>query len=120
MLAQRLRHRIDIQALTYLEDSNGEPQRGEQGELLEKVWADVLPNEPAEVVPQSAREFNQSAAKQSETRGRMTIRKPDVPIDSTMRVVWQGVNYQIEGVLPDPSDRRWLTIIYSTGVNDGE
>lgn len=120
MLGQRLRHRIDIEELAYLEDSNGEPARGDQGELLEKAWSPVLEDVPAEVIPQSARDFNQSAAPQSETRGRITIRKPDVVIDSTMRIVWQGVNYTIEGVLPDPSDRRWLTIVYSQGVNDGE
>lgn len=119
MLAQRLRHRIDIEVLDYLEDSNGEPVRGEQGELT-KEWQPVLSDVPAEVVPSSAREFRQSAAEQAQTDGRITIRRPDVAIDTTMRVLWQGQRYEIRGVLPDPSDRRWLTIVYSQGPNDGE
>jgi hypothetical protein len=37
-----------------------------------------------------------------------------------MRVVFDGNNYQISAVLPDPSNRRWLTIMAERGVNDGE
>lgn len=112
MLAQRLRHRITVQEKTYEQDST----TGENS----VTWSDVLADEPAEVVPASGREFRASGAKQGETQGRITIRKPDAAIDHAMRIVWQGVNYQIDGVLPDPSDRRWLTIMYSQGVNDGE
>jgi SPP1 family predicted phage head-tail adaptor len=112
MLAQRLRHRITIQEKTYEQDSNS----GENS----VTWSDVLADEPAEVVPSSVREFRAAGAKQGESLGRITIRKPAFAIDHTMRVVWQGVNYQIDGVMPDPSDRRWLTIAYSQGVNDGQ
>ncbi|UHQ21889.1 head-tail adaptor protein [Lysobacter sp. 5GHs7-4] len=119
MLTQRLRHRIDIEQLVDLEDSNGFAQQGPQGEPL-RQWVAVLEGVPAEVAPKSAREFVESAAPQTETAGRMTIRTPSVPITSDMRVVWQGKTYKLLGVLPDPSDRRWLTLIYSLGLNDGE
>ena len=112
MLTQKLRHRITIQNRTTVQDTT----TGEET----TVWADLLANEPAEVVAQSAREFNASQATQAETRGRITIRKPTVSINTTMRVVWNGNAYQLEGVLPDPSDARWLTLIYSQGVNDGQ
>lgn len=112
MLAQRLRHRISLQERFEAQDSTS-------GEI-EIDWIDVLANEPAEVVPKSAREFNASAAKQGETSGRITIRKPSIPVTSALRVLWNGVPYQIDGVMPDPTDARWLTILYSQGVNDGD
>jgi len=112
MLAQRLRHRITLQEKI-------EAQSSATGEI-ETDWIDILFEEPAEVVPKSAREFFASASKQGETSGRITIRKPDIAINSAMRVLWDGVPYQIDGVLPDPSNARWLTILYSEGVNDGE
>lgn len=113
MLGQRLRHRIDIQRKSYAQDST----TGENS----VTWPDLLPDEPAEVVPASGREFRASGAKRGVTQGRITIRKPDIELDSTTdRIVWQGKNYQIDAVLPDPSDRRWLTIMYSQGLNDGE
>jgi head-tail adaptor len=117
MLSQRLRHRIYVQAKAYAQDSN----TGENS----VTWTNVLEGvdgegEPAEVVPASGKEFRASGLKQGETQGRITIRKPDVEIDHTMRIVWKGKNYQIDSVLPDPSDERWLTIMYSQGVNDGQ
>lgn len=112
MLTQKLRHRITIQDRTTTQNTT-------TGEW-ETTWFDLLPDEPAEVVPQSAREFNASQATQAETRGRITIRKPTITIKTTMRVVWDGVPYQLEGALPDPTNARWLTLIYSQGVNDGQ
>ena len=41
-------------------------------------------------------------------------------IEPTMRVVYDGNNYQITAVLPDPSNRRWLTLMCQRGVNSGE
>lgn len=111
MLAQRLRHRITIQQQVEAQDSSTG--------AIEVAWADVLVDEPAEVVPKSAREFFASAEKQGETSGRIAIRK-SIEINSNMRVLWEGVPYQIDGVMPDPSNARWLTILYSQGVNDGE
>lgn len=110
MIAQKLRHRVTIQGRTNVQQADGS---------IVATWGNLLLNEPAQVVPQSAREFYESEAPQAETRGRMMIRKPGIAIDTTMRVQWQGESYNIEGVLPDPSDRRWLTLIYAHGVNEG-
>lgn len=112
MLAQRLRHRITVQSQVHSQDST----TGENS----VEWEDWIPEEPAEVVPSSGREFREAGTKRGQTSGRITIRKPEALIDTSMRIIWQGREYQIEAVLPDPSDRRWLTILYTQGVNDGE
>ena len=36
-----------------------------------------------------------------------------------MRVVFDSQNYQIHAVLPDPTNRKWLTLMVERGVNDG-
>ena len=111
MLTPRLRHRITIQSQVHTQD----PTTGE--DLV--TWTTFLADEPAEVVPLSGREFIQSAAAQAAVDTRMTIRWRS-GVEPTMRVVFDGNNYQISAVLPDPSNRRWLTIMAARGVNDGE
>ena len=111
MLNYKLRHRLTLQAKVKTQD----PDTGE--ELV--TWSNWLADEPAEVVPLSGREFIQSAAVQASVDTRMTIRWRS-GVEPTMRVVFDGSNYQISAVLPDPSNRRWLTIMAARGVNDGE
>ena len=111
MLNYKLRHRLTLQVKTHAQD----PATGE--DLV--TWSNWLADEPAEVVPLSGREFIQSAAAQAAVDTRMTIRWRS-GVEPTMRVVFDGNNYQISAVLPDPSNRRWLTIMAARGVNDGE
>jgi SPP1 family predicted phage head-tail adaptor len=74
------------------------------------TWADVIVDEPAEFVPLSGREFVQANAVAAEIDARCTIRwRSDV--SPTMRVVFDGGVYEIAAVLPDPSARRWLTLM---------
>lgn len=111
MLAQRLRHRITLQQKTVTQDP--------LGTAITQAWSDWLAAEPAEVVPLSGREFIQAGGKHAAVTARITIRwRPGV--DATMRVLFDGGIYNIEAVLPDPSGRRWLTLMVSEGASDGD
>lgn len=110
-LAAKLRHRITLQSRTATQDSN-------TGEMV-MSWANTMADEPAEVVPLSGKEFIQSGATQAQVDTRITIRWRS-GIEPTMRVVFDGNNYQITAVLPDPTNRRHLTLMCQRGVNSGE
>lgn len=104
-LAAKLRHRITLQSQVQAQD----PTTGE----VTVTWADAVADEPAEVVPLSGREFIQSNATQAGVDTRMTIRwRPG--IEPAMRTVFDGRNYNIHAVLPDPTNRRWLTLMCET------
>lgn len=105
-----LRHRVTLQSQVQTQDAG-------TGEIT-VTWQNHLADEPAEVVPLSGREFIQSAATQSSVDTRMVIRWRS-GIEPTMRVVFDGQNYNIHAVLPDPSNRRHLTLMCQRGVNDG-
>ena len=114
-LSPRLRHRIRLDSLVGGQDpETGAPLPG---------WADAFPDLtakggiPAEFVPLSGREFLQAAATQSEVTARVTIRwMPGV--EPTMRLVHDGTAYRIAAVLPDPTGRKHLTLMVSTGEAD--
>ena len=110
-LAAKLRHRIDLQSRTASQDAA-------TGETT-FTWSNSVASEPAEVVPLSGREFIQSGATQAGVDTRITIRWRS-GIEPTMRVVFDGNNYQITAVLPDQTNRRWLTLMCQRGVNSGE
>lgn len=110
MLTHRLRHRITLQSQSQTQD----PNTG----AVTTTWADWLADEPAEVVPLSGREFISAAANVAGVDTRMTIRYR-AGVLPTMRVVFDGNNYQVSAVLQDPSNRRWLTLMCQRGVNDG-
>ena len=109
MLAPKLRHRVDIQQFTTVQDSDGG---------VSEVWADVVFDEPAEIVPLSGREFIASATAQGQITTRITIRYRSGIVEA-MRVVHGTDYYNIHAVLPDPSLRRHLTLMCSKGVNNG-
>lgn len=108
-LAQRLRHRGDLQAATSVQD----PISGE----LTESWADFAADEPIEVVPLSGREFVQSGATQAGVDTRITMRYRAGVLPS-MRWVVDGDVYNIRAVLPDPTLRRHLTMMCQRGVSD--
>ncbi|MND80419.1 Phage head-tail joining protein [compost metagenome] len=114
MQAGKLRHRIDIEEKTTPRD----PVTGDYGE---PQWVVRWPKCPAQVVPMSARDRVDAQAQQSEATGRMVIRyRPG--IDSTMRIIYRGEIYSIEGPpLEDPkSGLEYLTILVSKGMKDGQ
>ncbi|MEX6663692.1 phage head closure protein [Pseudomonas sp. W2-17] len=110
MRAGKLRHHVMLQRAEYSQDPvTGEvtPSWVEVG----KVWAAIE--------PLSAREFIAAAAGQSEVAARIVIRyRPG--ITSTMRVLYRGKVYNIQGVLADmDSGLDYLTLPCSEGVSDG-
>lgn len=108
-LGPKLRHRVTIEQQTNEKDSDGNDST---------VWATFVQDEPAEVAFLSGKEFISAQSAQSLVLGRMTVRwRPG--IDASMRVVHDGVVYNIQAVLPDSTGRRWLSFMFATGTNDG-
>lgn len=111
MLAPRLRHRVDIQEYTQTQDS-------ETGAVIE-VWASILTSNdapiPAEIVPMSGREFVASAAVQAGVNTRITIRYLS-SVQPSMRIINGSDIYNIKAILPDPTLRRYMTLMCEKGV----
>lgn len=104
-LTDRLRHRITVEALTIIRD--------EIGGVME-VWTPVHQGVPADIVPLSGREFVAAQATQNQVTARITIRyQPGIV--PAMRLRHGTDTYNIEAVLPDPTLRRHLTLMCSTG-----
>ncbi|RZZ81401.1 phage head closure protein [Pseudoxanthomonas winnipegensis] len=97
-------HRIDLLARGLQKDQFGDEV---------ETWTTWAPSVPADVHPLSGREFIEAGADQAQLKARIQIPyKPGV--ESTMRVVHDGVEYGIQAVLPDPTARRHLTLMVST------
>lgn len=102
MLAPRLRHRVTFQ-------TESQTQQSTTG-AVSVAWIDYLVDEPAEFVPLSGREFLQAQTTQVEVSARVTVRYRE-DLTPEMRIVFDGLAYQIQAILPDASARRWLTIM---------
>lgn len=110
MRAGDLRHRVEIQKKEFT-------QGGDTGEMIPH-WVS-LASVHAKVEPLSAREFITASATMSKVSTRIVIRYR-AGVDATMRIVYRGKVYNIEGVLPDlVSGLDYLTLPCSEGVNDG-
>lgn len=110
MQAGKLRHLVTIQEPVKTQN----PGTGD----VNNDWRDLV-NVFAEVTPLSAREFIAAQASQGEITTRITIRFRN-GITRQHRILFRGVIYNIEGVLPDAkSGREYLTLPCSEGVNDG-
>lgn len=110
MLAQRLRHRANVEALVVLRD----PVTGAKTE----EFVPYLIGEPMEIFPLSGSEFVAAAATQAGVSTRITMRwNPQTKASD--RIVHDGAIYDIAAVLPDFTNRKWLTVMCRSGVNDG-
>lgn len=110
MRAGKLRHRVTIQSPSLNQDPS-------TGEML-NGWADVA-TVWAEVTDLSVKEFLAAQAGQSEVSSRVRIRYRE-GIDATMRILYRGRVYNIQGVLADAkSGLEYLTLPCSEGANDG-
>ena len=119
--AGRLRHRVRIEQLVDLLDSNGQViQNNDTGEVS-RAWVEVA-TVWAAIEPLSAREFIQSQAIQSQITARIVIRQRD-GLDASMRLVHlrtgrADVIYNPHGFLADvESGLEYLTVPVSTGVS---
>jgi SPP1 family predicted phage head-tail adaptor len=102
MLAPRLRHRVTLQ-------SQVQTQNATHGGVT-LLWVDVETDLPAEVVPLSGREFIHAQTNQVQSTARITLRYRE-DIDESMRIIFDGWIFGITAILPDPSARRWLTVM---------
>jgi SPP1 family predicted phage head-tail adaptor len=107
--AGRLRHLVTIQ-------TRGETRNPDGGSV--PAWADFAVGVPAEFQSVSGREYLSAGALQAEVTAKITIRYLSGVLPS-MRVVFDGLNYNIAAVLPDPTARRHMTLMVSEGLNDG-
>lgn len=120
--AGRLRHRVRIEQLENLLDSNGEAIQDENTGEVARAWVEVA-TVWAAVEPLSAREFIQSQATQSQISARIVIRFRE-GLNAAMRLVhvrrsMPDVIYNIHGFLADKeSGLEYFTIPVSAGVSD--
>lgn len=107
--AGKLRHRVVLQErLTEQDTDTGD---------MEETWSTVATIWAA-VEPMSARELLAADAVQSKLTTRIVIRTREV--DYSMRIVYRGKNYNIEGVVPDKeSGLEYITLMCSEGVTAG-
>lgn len=110
MLAPRLRHRVDIQNFATTQDSN-------TGAVTD-AWTDYDTDVPAEIWPMSGREFVAAQSIQAGVNTKITIRY-QTGIEPRMRVKHGSDIYNIKAVLPDPTLRRYITLLCEVGVNAG-
>jgi SPP1 family predicted phage head-tail adaptor len=99
-IAHRLRHRITIGRKTTGADAWGQPV---------ETWETVA-IAPAEVWPLSGREYIAAQAEQAGVTTKITIRY-QVGIEPEMRIMHDGMAYNIKAVLPDPTGRRHITLM---------
>lgn len=121
----KLRHRIQIERLQSIVDSNGDAiQHPVTGEVL-REWA-LAGYAWASIEPVSAREFIQSQSMQSKIEVRIVIEwRADLEQIADTRFMhtrrdMPSVYYNPAGSLPDiDSNREYLTVPCSRGVSDG-
>lgn len=116
MFAQRLRHRVDVQALISTKDETTGRDTEDWQSILSS--ADLLL--PAEIVPSSGNEFIAAAATQARVNTRISMRE-DSRVTPSMRIYHPATRtfYAIRAILPDPSLRRMMLILCESGVADG-
>lgn len=112
-LSARLRQRITLQSQEQEQDS-------ETGEVSHQ-WVTMYDSIPAEVLTGAGREFRDSAAMQSETTARITIRWFDVDRIAmyAWRILCDGRVYNIASVETDATARREWRLRCTDGLNDG-
>lgn len=112
MRAGDLRHRVDIESPTNVQDS----ETGAMTQTWETLYTDV----PAAIKPLSVRGF--IAAQQMQTEASTSIVIRYIPgLNARMRIRHEGTLYNIVGLLTDAdSNRDYITIPCKSGLNDGE
>lgn len=118
-LAQRLRHRIDIQALVIDQDDSSAGGTGYASEAFASILSDGEDLIPAEKVALNGRELIAAAAINGEVTTQFTIGWRPVAFKPSMRILHDGVAYDVKAIVPDPTERRWLQILCTSGVTLG-
>lgn len=108
MRSGKLRHRVTIQAKTLSTDAYGGPV---------EVWADVE-TVAASVEPLNGRELTNAQAVFAETTTRITMRYR-AWVAAANRIVFDGKNYNIHGIIDPKMKHLQLIIMASEGLNEG-
>lgn len=118
MLAYRLRHRVTVQELVEIQDTNTG--------ALEQDWETVILDDgtildavPAEVLTGAGKEFVQSGATQGQIAARINLRWfPG--LTQKMRILWDGNVFNITSIETDITARQEYRLRCSAGVSDGQ
>jgi SPP1 family predicted phage head-tail adaptor len=117
LAAGRLRHRVRLEALTELLDSNGDVIQDMNTGEVARAWVEVREMWAA-IEPLSAKEFVSSQSVQSKVVARIVVRYPFDSLDAAMRIIHGSRVYNVEGVLPDKdSGLEYVTLPCSQGVS---
>jgi SPP1 family predicted phage head-tail adaptor len=109
--AGRLRHRVDIEMPTEIQD--------EETGAVDVVWSPLWMHVPAEVAPRSGREFVAAQQLQGEVSTLITFRWRS-GLTAKMRIVHNGTIYNPTALLQDPdSGREYIVAACSAGTTEG-
>lgn len=111
--AQRLNRRVTIQRRAGGQDAAGQPL--DNWVTYCKLWADFKTITGSGFVNQ---EFYSAQHEVSRTTASVRVRKRD-GIEAGMRLLHNGVVYDIRVVLPDLQDNRYMDIGVAVGANNG-
>jgi SPP1 family predicted phage head-tail adaptor len=107
MQAGKLRHRVTIQSKTHTTDDFGGPA---------ETWADTAVVWAA-VEPLQGRELANAQTVNTETTTKITMRFTTVlPSD---RIIFEGRFYNLQSIIDEESQHRFLVIMASEGLNEG-
>lgn len=114
----RLRHRVRIERLIPVLDSDGEViQDPDTGEVL-RTWI-TLGEVWAAVEPLSGREFIQSQETQAKVEARIVFRRQDYLVNAADRIIHGVRTYNVAATLEDKdSGLEYVTCPVSRGVSD--
>jgi SPP1 family predicted phage head-tail adaptor len=104
-----LRHRITIETQSELQNSNN-------GAVAD-LWTTYASNLPAAILPVSGREILAAQAGTEGQRYRFVVRYDStLALVAKMRVSHESKYFNITEVIPDPTLRKFLTLIAEAGV----
>ncbi len=105
----QMRFRVDIQQKQRTIDANG---------ITSETWVNVATSVPANVYALSGGELVAVAQTVSQYNARITIYKRS-DINASMRIVFDGRNYDIKDIIPDPTNEIYTTLMCKTGFTNG-
>jgi len=103
-----MRFRVTIQEKQRVQDSNG---------ILTDTWVDIATDVRASVRSISGRELIAVSQNVAQYDSMIIIYKRD--INESMRIVFDGRNYDIEAIIPDVTNEVYTTLMCKTGYVNG-
>ena len=104
-----MRHTALIQSKTRTQDSDGNGSY---------TWTDEHTNVPCSILALSGKEYVTSSQLGSEIVVRFNMYNL-TPLDASMRIVANSMNYDIVDILPDPTNNVYINIMARQGVSNG-